>query len=174
MDGNPQRKLRQATTHGRDHVQEVELAGTKDGTITGLRCSVLGRNGRLPLDRGPWHSDDPARLDAVGLTYDIPAIKEDVYGVYTNTVPVEAYRGAGRPEATFMFGSDSSACLPTEYCDPDVGCLLSNSVTPDPPADLWPPRGAYTGSVHAAESFAASHPLLDLAGCRAPRSDAAV
>ena len=34
--------------------------------------------------------------------YDIPAIKEDVYGVYTNGVPVEAYRGAGRPEATFM------------------------------------------------------------------------
>ena len=34
--------------------------------------------------------------------YDIPAIKEDVYGVYTNTTPVEAYRGAGRPEATFM------------------------------------------------------------------------
>ena len=34
--------------------------------------------------------------------YNMPAIKEDVYGVYTNTTPVEAYRGAGRPEATFM------------------------------------------------------------------------
>ena len=34
--------------------------------------------------------------------YDVPAVKEDVYGVYTNTTPVEAYRGAGRPEATFM------------------------------------------------------------------------
>ena len=34
--------------------------------------------------------------------YTIPAVKEDVYGVYTNTTPVEAYRGAGRPEATFM------------------------------------------------------------------------
>ena len=34
--------------------------------------------------------------------YDIPAIHEDVYGIYTNTTPVEAYRGAGRPEATFM------------------------------------------------------------------------
>ena len=34
--------------------------------------------------------------------YNIPAVKEDVYGVYTNTTPVEAYRGAGRPEATFM------------------------------------------------------------------------
>ena len=34
--------------------------------------------------------------------YQIGAVKEDVYGVYTNTTPVEAYRGAGRPEATFM------------------------------------------------------------------------
>ena len=34
--------------------------------------------------------------------YNLPAVKEDVYGVYTNTTPVEAYRGAGRPEATFM------------------------------------------------------------------------
>ena len=34
--------------------------------------------------------------------YNVPAVKEDVYGVYTNTTPVEAYRGAGRPEATFM------------------------------------------------------------------------
>jgi carbon-monoxide dehydrogenase large subunit len=34
--------------------------------------------------------------------YQVPAVKEDVYGVYTNTTPVEAYRGAGRPEATFM------------------------------------------------------------------------
>jgi carbon-monoxide dehydrogenase large subunit len=34
--------------------------------------------------------------------YTVPAVKEDVYGVYTNTTPVEAYRGAGRPEATFM------------------------------------------------------------------------
>src|SRR3970282_329459 len=34
--------------------------------------------------------------------YSVPAVKEDVYGVYTNTTPVDAYRGAGRPEATFM------------------------------------------------------------------------
>ena len=34
--------------------------------------------------------------------YNVPAVKEDVYGMYTNTTPVEAYRGAGRPEATFM------------------------------------------------------------------------
>lgn len=90
-----------ATTHGRDHVQKVELAGKKDGTITGLRCSVHAGMGAYLSTAAPGI---PTILHGLMLSgcYDIPAIKEDVYGVYTNTVPVEAYRGAGRPEATFM------------------------------------------------------------------------
>ena len=91
----------QATTHGRDHIQHVELAGTKDGTITGLRCSVWAGMGAYLSTAAPGI---PTILHGLMLSgcYEIPAIKEDVYGVYTNTVPVEAYRGAGRPEATFM------------------------------------------------------------------------
>ena len=90
-----------ATTHGRDHVQEVELAGTKAGTITGLRCSVWAGMGAYLSTAAPGI---PTILHGLMLSgsYNIPAIKEDVYGIYTNTVPVEAYRGAGRPEATFM------------------------------------------------------------------------
>ena len=90
-----------ATTHGRDHVQEVELAGTKDGTIIGLRCSVWAGMGAYLSTAAPGI---PTILHGLMLSgsYNIPAIKEDVYGIYTNTVPVEAYRGAGRPEATFM------------------------------------------------------------------------
>ena len=90
-----------ATTHGRDHVQEVELAGRKDGTITGLRCTVHAGMGAYLSTAAPGI---PTILHGLMLSgcYNIPAIKEDVYGVYTNTVPVEAYRGAGRPEATFM------------------------------------------------------------------------
>ena len=90
-----------ATTHGRDHVQEVELAGKKDGTITGLRCTVHAGMGAYLSTAAPGI---PTILHGLMLSgcYEIPAIKEDVYGVYTNTVPVEAYRGAGRPEATFM------------------------------------------------------------------------
>ncbi len=38
----------------------------------------------------------------LSAVYNLPAVKEDVHGIYTNTTPVEAYRGAGRPEATFM------------------------------------------------------------------------
>ena len=67
-----------------------------------LRGTRLGRHGRVPLDRRARHPDHPARADAVAAPTPSPNVKEDVYGVYTNTTPVEAYRGAGRPEATFL------------------------------------------------------------------------
>ncbi len=91
----------QATTHGRDHVQDVELAATRDGRITGLRCRVHAGMGAYLSTAAPGI---PTILHGLMLSgcYTIPALKEDVYGIYTNGVPVEAYRGAGRPEATFM------------------------------------------------------------------------
>jgi aerobic carbon-monoxide dehydrogenase large subunit len=91
----------QSTTHGRDHVQDVELAATKDGRITGLRCTVWAGMGAYLSTAAPGI---PTILHGLMLSgpYTIPAVKEDVYGVYTNTTPVEAYRGAGRPEATYM------------------------------------------------------------------------
>lgn len=91
----------QATTHGRDHVQHVELAATKDGKITGLRCKVHAGMGAYISTAAPGI---PTILHGLMLSgcYTVPAVREDVYGIYTNGVPVEAYRGAGRPEATFM------------------------------------------------------------------------
>lgn len=91
----------QATTHGRDHVQDVELAATRDGRITGLRCTVRAGMGAYLSTAAPGI---PTILHGLMLSgpYKIPAVREDVYGIYTNTTPVEAYRGAGRPEATFM------------------------------------------------------------------------
>ncbi len=90
-----------ATTHGRDHIQEVELAATADGKITGIRATVWAGMGAYLSTAAPGI---PTILHGLMLSgvYDIPAIHEDVYGLYTNTTPVEAYRGAGRPEATFM------------------------------------------------------------------------
>jgi carbon-monoxide dehydrogenase large subunit len=90
-----------STTHGRDHVQEVELAATSDGRVLGLRCSVWAGMGGYLSTAAPGI---PTILHGLMLSgpYQVPALKEDVYGVYTNTTPVEAYRGAGRPEATFM------------------------------------------------------------------------
>jgi aerobic carbon-monoxide dehydrogenase large subunit len=91
----------QSTTHGRDHVQDVEMAATKDGRILGLRCTVWAGMGAYLSTAAPGI---PTILHGLMLSgpYQLGAVKEDVYGVYTNTTPVEAYRGAGRPEATFM------------------------------------------------------------------------
>jgi carbon-monoxide dehydrogenase large subunit len=90
-----------ATTHGRDHVQEIEMAATRDGRITGLRGKVWAGMGAYLSTAAPGI---PTILHGLMLSgpYKIPAVHEDVYGIYTNTTPVEAYRGAGRPEATFM------------------------------------------------------------------------
>jgi carbon-monoxide dehydrogenase large subunit len=91
----------QATTHGRDHVQEVQLAATRDGKILGLRATSWSAMGAYLSTAAPGI---PTILHGLMLSgvYDIAAIKEDVYGVYTTATPVEAYRGAGRPEATFI------------------------------------------------------------------------
>ena len=91
----------QATTHGRDHVQQVELAAKKDGTILGLRATIHAGMGAYLSTAAPGI---PTILHGLMLSavYNLPAVKEDVHGIYTNTTPVEAYRGAGRPEATFM------------------------------------------------------------------------
>jgi carbon-monoxide dehydrogenase large subunit len=91
----------QATSHGRDHYQEVEMAATSDGKILGLRAKVWANLGAYLSTAS---TGVPTILHGLMLSgaYTIPAVHEDVYGVFTNTTPVDAYRGAGRPEATLM------------------------------------------------------------------------
>jgi carbon-monoxide dehydrogenase large subunit len=90
-----------ATIHGRDHIQEVEMAAKKDGTIVGLRATVWANMGAFLSTAS---TGVPTILHGLMLSgaYRIPAIREDVIGVFTNTTPVDTYRGAGRPEATFL------------------------------------------------------------------------
>jgi carbon-monoxide dehydrogenase large subunit len=90
-----------ATTHGRDHVEHVELAATRDGRITGLRATVYAAMGGYLSTAAPGV---PTILHGLMYSgpYDIPNLKSDVYGVFTNATPIDAYRGAGRPEATFL------------------------------------------------------------------------
>ncbi|MBI3982262.1 MAG: molybdopterin-dependent oxidoreductase [Gemmatimonadetes bacterium] len=89
------------TIHGRDHVEYVELCGTKDGTITGLRTRVYAGLGAYASTAAPGI---PTILHGLMYSgpYTIPNIEGTVYGVYTTTTPVDAYRGAGRPEATYL------------------------------------------------------------------------
>ena len=91
----------QATTHGRDHIQHVEMAATRDGKITGLRTVVYAGMGAYLSTAAPGIPTILHGLMYCG-PYEIPNVKGDVYGAFTNTTPVEAYRGAGRPEATFL------------------------------------------------------------------------
>ncbi len=90
-----------ADAHGRDHVTEAEMAVDEDGRILGIRVSTIANLGAY---LSTFASSVPTYLYAPLLSgpYDIPAIYCEVDGVYTNTAPVDAYRGAGRPEATFV------------------------------------------------------------------------
>ena len=87
-------------THGRDNIVSGEMAIDAAGRFTGLRIAIAANLGAYSSQYGPmipWFGMSMA----TGL-YDIPAIDVacDIY--YTNTVPVDAYRGAGRPEAAYL------------------------------------------------------------------------
>jgi carbon-monoxide dehydrogenase large subunit len=90
-----------ADAHGRDHVTHAEMAFGDDGKITALKVKTIANLGAY---MSTFSSSVPTYLYATLLSgqYDIPAIYCEVDAVYTNTVPVDAYRGAGRPEATFV------------------------------------------------------------------------
>ncbi len=87
--------------HGRDHVSTVKMAFDKDNRITGLKVDTIANLGAY---MSLFSSAVPTYLYATLLSgqYAIPAIHANVRTVYTNTVPVDAYRGAGRPEATYL------------------------------------------------------------------------
>ena len=84
-------------THGRAQVQHVALGAKHDGTITGLRVEVVADAGAYP-HVGAW-LPNYTRLMCTG-TYRIPRVAFSARSMVTNTAPVGAYRGAGRPEAT--------------------------------------------------------------------------
>jgi len=89
------------TIHGRDHIEHVEMAATREGKITAIRTVVYAGMGAYLSTAGPGV---PTILHGLIYSgpYDIGATRADIYGVFSNTTPVDAYRGAGRPEATFL------------------------------------------------------------------------
>jgi carbon-monoxide dehydrogenase large subunit len=90
-----------ADAHGRDHVTHAEIGFDAGGKITALKVKTIANLGAY---MSTFSSSVPTYLYGTLLSgqYDIPAISCEVDAVYTNTVPVDAYRGAGRPEATFV------------------------------------------------------------------------
>jgi carbon-monoxide dehydrogenase large subunit len=86
--------------HGRDHVTHAELAVAKDGTFLGFKVRTMANMGAYLSTFAPAV---PTYLYATLLAgcYKTPAIYAEVRAVFTNTVAVDAYRGAGRPEAAY-------------------------------------------------------------------------
>jgi carbon-monoxide dehydrogenase large subunit len=89
-----------ATIHGRDQIGDYEVAVRSDGTILGLKASTIA-------DLGSYlQLLTPAIPTLTGLVltgcYQIPAVRIETVGVYTNKMATDAYRGAGRPEATYL------------------------------------------------------------------------
>ncbi|WP_226621536.1 xanthine dehydrogenase family protein molybdopterin-binding subunit [Alloyangia pacifica] len=87
--------------HGRDHVTKIELALDAENNFIGLRTDTLANMGAY---LSTFSSSVPTWLHGTLMAgnYKTPAIQVNVKAVFTNTVPVDAYRGAGRPEATFQ------------------------------------------------------------------------
>ncbi|MCL4137371.1 UNVERIFIED_CONTAM: hypothetical protein GTU68_040948, partial [Idotea baltica] len=86
--------------HGRDNLSHAELALDSDGRILGLRVDVKAAMGAYLHQFGPFIPYVGTSMTS-GL-YDIPAVFAKVEGVYMNTVPTDAFRGAGRPEAAYL------------------------------------------------------------------------
>ena len=89
-----------ATTHGRDIIGYVDLAAKRDGTVLGLKI-------RLIADIGAYNMLLTAAIPTLtqmmaNATYNIPALRTTLTEVFTNKTPTDAYRGAGRPEATYF------------------------------------------------------------------------
>ena len=89
-----------ATIHGRDILGYVDIAATRAGKVLGLRL-------RLIADVGAYNMLLTAAIPTLTMmmanaTYDIPAIRTTLTEVFTNKTPTDAYRGAGRPEATYF------------------------------------------------------------------------
>jgi len=87
--------------HGRDHVTKAEMAFDADGKMLGLRAKTIANMGAYLSTLAPGI---PTWLHGTLLQglYTTPAVHVDVTAVFTNTTPVDAYRGAGRPEATYL------------------------------------------------------------------------
>jgi aerobic carbon-monoxide dehydrogenase large subunit len=153
--------------HGRDHVTKAEMAFDKDNKILGLRVKTYANfGGYMSL----FSSAVPTYLYVTLLSgqYVIPAIHAEVIAVYTNTTPVDAYRGAGRPEASYLVERMMETAARQLKVDP-AELRAKNFITTFP--YQTPVIMAYdTGDFHA--SLEAAKKSIDYAGFAARKAKA--
>jgi carbon-monoxide dehydrogenase large subunit len=158
------RENMQATIHGRAQIGTIEVGCKNDGTITGLRYNVVA-------DLGAYHQLlTPAIPTLTGLmlsgAYRIPAIQMNVTGVFTNKMSTDAYRGAGRPEATYVVERAMDIVAAELKMDP-VDVRRKNF----PAASEFPFHTATGLDYDSGDYEAALKKALDLSGYQKLRAD---
>jgi carbon-monoxide dehydrogenase large subunit len=154
----------QATDHGRDQINYIEAAVKNDGTVVGLRVKVLA-------DMGAYYQLlSPAIPTLTGLMmcgpYKIPNVSMEVLGVFTNKMTTDAYRGAGRPEATYLLERTMDAIAAELNLDP-VEVRMKNFIQPQE----FPYKTA-TGLVYDSGNYqAALQKALDHVGYKKLREE---
>ena len=155
--------------HGRDHITHAELALDGEGRFLGLRVSTLANMGAYLSTFAPLI---PTYLYATVFAgcYTTPAIYGEVKAIFTNTVPVDAVRGAGRPEAAFMLERIVDAAARRLGIDP-VEIRRKNFIQPDQFPYQTPVAFEYdTGDYDATLDLVLE--LSDWAGFEARREEA--
>ena len=123
--------------HGRDQIQYIDIAADREGNVKGLKVPLLADMGAYLRLVSPACPILGAFM-YVGI-YKFPAYRFDCEGVFTNKVPTDAYRGAGRPEATFA-SSGSWTSWPSSWtwtrwsCAARTGSRPRSSRSPRPRA----------------------------------------
>ena len=117
-----------ATTHGRDIIGYVDLAARRDGKVLGLKL-------RLIADIGAYNMLLTAAIPTLTMlmanaSYDIPAVRTTLTEVFTNKTPTDAYRGAGRPEATYFVERAMDMLARTLHMTP-AAVRRKNFIQPD-------------------------------------------
>ena len=115
--------------HGRDHVTKIELATDKEGNFLAMRTETLANLGAYLSN---FSTATPTFLHGTLMAgpYKTPLVYVNVKGVFTNTVPVDAYRGAGRPEATYQIERVIDKCARELGID-QIEIRRKNFISPD-------------------------------------------
>lgn len=156
------------TTHGRSQVIELEVAADRDGRILGMRCRILADLGAaLVYTTAIVPTLTPLMIQG---PYEIPHLRCELVALYTNTCPTGAYRGAGRPEATYYLERMMDLVADATGVDP-AEVRRRNFI----PSDRFPYRaasGAEYDSGEYAKPLDEALRLVDYPGLRRKQEEA--
>ncbi len=156
--------------HGRDHISHAELAMDADGNFLGLRVKTDANMGAY---LSTFSTSIPTYLYATLLAgqYKTPAIYAEVTAVFTNTAPVDAYRGAGRPEACFLI--ERLVDIAAQKLGMDPTALRRRNFIPKEAMPYLTPVALQYDTGDFAKNLDMALPMVDYAGFAARRAESA-